>query len=36
MFKNLKKAEEGLDLSGETDESKEALDTVSINIFEIE
>lgn len=36
MFKNLKKAEEGLDLSGETEESKEALETVSINIYEIE
>jgi len=36
MFKNLKKAEEGLDLEGETEESKEALETVSINIYEIE
>ena len=36
MFKDLKRAEEGLDLSGQTEESKEALDTVSINIFELE
>lgn len=36
MFKNLKKAEEGVDLSGETDESKEAIETVSINIYEIQ
>ena len=36
MYKNLKQAEENIDLSGETDESKEALENVTVNIYDIE
>ena len=36
MYINLRQIEEKVDLSGDTDESKEVLDAMTVNVYDIE